>query len=271
MLLSSVSEPASRVASPRARHQPASQPSQAMRGSMASWLADSTHLSGNRSVAEVAHDSRAMRTVDEEMRSSDDFDTWEQGMSADDLRHVRVERDEEGGVCISCGVVLRELTSFSDFFVPDSQEHCTEPASGLYHTRLVALREADRIFSGRDASDDDMLESLSLGQYPARSRVRYRSQTAPEPGDSADVSSDMRPSHPLRREQSSPGPQRGLTPLDALRHAYAALADTDGMSQVDVEEIRQARSLARRIDQVLDDRIFSKITSSASRPRTPDG
>ena len=144
----------------------------------------------------------------------------------------------------------------------------------MYHTRLISLRGVDRFFVDHDVSDDDMLESLSLGQYPARSRVRYRSQTAPEPGDSADVSSDMRPSHPLRREQSSPGPQRGLTtlatPLDALRHAYAALADTDGMSQVDVEEIRQARQLARRIDQVLDDRIFSKITSSASRPRTPD-
>lgn len=58
-------------------------------------------------------------------------------------------------------------------------------------------------------------------------------------------------------------------PLDALRHAYVALADTDGMSQVDVEEILQARRLARQIDQVLDDRIFSKITSSAGRPRTP--
>ena len=73
---------------------------------MASWFADGTDLSGNRSAAELAHGSRAMRTVDEEMRSSDDFDTWEQGISVEDLKDVRVERDEEGGGCISCGVVF---------------------------------------------------------------------------------------------------------------------------------------------------------------------
>ncbi|KJA24353.1 hypothetical protein HYPSUDRAFT_200581 [Hypholoma sublateritium FD-334 SS-4] len=241
MLLSSVSEPASRAASPRAR-QPASQPSQAIRGcdtgGKASWLADGTDLSGHRSIVEDEHGSRALRTSDVEMRSSDDFDTWEQGISAEDLRDVRGEEGED-----------------SDFFAPDSEENHPGPASG------------------HDASDDDVLESLSLGQYPTRSRIRYRSQTAPEPGDTMDVATDMRPSHPLRREQTSPGPQRGATtlaaPLDALRNAYAALADTEGMSQDDVEEILQARHLARRIDQVLDERIFSKITSSASRPRTP--
>ena len=136
MLLSSVSEPASRVASPRPRQQAASQ-SQAIRGSMASWLADSTGFSGNRSTAEIVHDSSAMRPVDEEMRFSDDFDTWEQGMLADDLRDVRGERDEEGGGCILCAVIFGVLTSFSDFFVPDSQENHTEPASGLYHRRLI--------------------------------------------------------------------------------------------------------------------------------------
>ncbi|KJA16465.1 hypothetical protein HYPSUDRAFT_207059 [Hypholoma sublateritium FD-334 SS-4] len=31
--------------------------------------------------------------------------------------------------------------------------------------------------SDHDASDPDVLESISLGQYPTRSRIRYRSQT----------------------------------------------------------------------------------------------
>jgi hypothetical protein len=120
----------------------------------------------------------------------------------------------------------------------------------------------------QDDSDEDIL-SPSLGKYPARSRPRRRSQTAPEPDGFH--SNPLSHAQPLRRHQTSPGPlttKTISTQLDALRNAYAALTDTVGISQVDVQEILQARRLANQINQVLDEQTCSKLASS--RPRTPE-
>lgn len=120
------------------------------------------------------------------------------------------------------------------------------------------------------ASDEDnMIESFSLGQYPAP-RPRGRSQTAPMPPSAESHSQFSRKPRlqPLRREQTSPGPSRTplAAPLDALKEAYAALAKAEALADdysgngddFDVEEIMQARQLTHQISAVLDERIVKK-------------
>lgn len=104
--------------------------------------------------------------------------------------------------------------------------------------------------------DDENILSPSLSEYPLRSRRRERSQTAPQLINES--SHPMYP-QPLRRNQTGPLKSKASsTQLDALQHAYAVIADM-GTSQVDVQDIMQAKRLAHQINQVLDEQMCAKF------------
>lgn len=89
-----------------------------------------------------------------------------------------------------------------------------------------------------------------------RSRRRERSQTAPQ---LINESSHPLNPQPLRRNQTSPLHDKASSAqLDALQHAYALISDM-GTSQVDVQDIMQAKRLAHQISQVLDDQMCAKF------------
>ncbi|KAF8968954.1 hypothetical protein BDZ97DRAFT_1915653 [Flammula alnicola] len=233
-LITSISEPATRASSVLAFPPPsASQPSQSRKrlekNENSSWLSsDSRRQLLNADYEDVI--STSLRAGSPPgMRSSDDYDTWEQGVSAEDLRQVQAELQEH-----------------PDFVVPDSEDN---PDIGDKNTDTEAVS---------DKSDEDVL-SPSLGDYPIRSRRRYRSQTAPEPFDGSH-SNPIAHAQPLRRHQTSPVPPKKAmsVQLDALQRAYAAITDT-GVSQVDVQEIMHARRLANQINQMLDEQMCSKF------------
>ena len=110
-------------------------------------------------------------------------------------------------------------------------------------------------------SDDECILSPSLGEYPLRSRRRERSQTAPQLIN--EPSHPMYP-QPLRRNQTSPLQNKASSAqLDALQHAYAVITDM-GTSQVDVQDIMQAKRLAHQINQVLDEQMCAKFDAHSS-------
>jgi hypothetical protein len=89
-----------------------------------------------------------------------------------------------------------------------------------------------------------------------RSRRRERSQTAPQL-----INESSHPTYPqpLRRNQTSPLHNKASSAqLDALQHAYAVITDI-GTSQVDVQDIMQAKRLAHQISQVLDEQMCAKF------------
>ncbi|CAA7269069.1 unnamed protein product [Cyclocybe aegerita] len=158
------------------------------------------------------------------MASSDDYDTWEKGISAQDLHELQQNPD------------LR----FSEEEDKDAAED----------------DERDKLLTS--PMQDDL--SPSVGDYPSRSRRRYRSQTAPELSMGPESHSLLAGVQPLRRNQTSPLEHRRTTSaqLDALQHAYAIITDT-GASQVDVQDIMQARRLANQINQLLDEQMCRKF------------
>lgn len=107
--------------------------------------------------------------------------------------------------------------------------------------------------------DDQQILSPFITQHPSRPKLRYRSQTAPEPL-AGSHSESMASALPLRRNQTSPAGHRrsASAHLDALQHAYALITDA-GTSQVDVQDLLHARRLANQINQALDEKMCSKI------------
>lgn len=162
--------------------------------------------------------------VPEPVMIVDDYDSWEQGMSAEDLNQVH---KQEG-----------------------SQKH-----SDSQNVLDTGLAENNAI--GSQHSDDECLLSPSLGgEYPLRSKLRKRSQTAPQL-----INESSHPTYPqpLRRNQTSPLQNKvSSAQLDALQHAYAVITDI-GTSQVDVQDIMQAKRLAHQISQVLDEQMCAKF------------
>jgi len=197
------------------------------------------------------------------MPSSDDYDTWEQSVSAEDLRDIRGElQDSSELTMVVISTLLFVLTLDPGFLIPDSEDcsdvklkEGTEPILGACFITL-------NLFFGSDPSvedmelDDEQIPSPSTSQHPARSRLQRRSQTAPEPI----TGSHSESAPPLRRNQTGPiGHQRSASAhLDALQHAYALIADA-GTSQVDVQDLLRARRLANQINQALDEKMCSKI------------
>ena len=113
-----------------------------------------------------------------------------------------------------------------------------------------------------DDSDDHDILSPSLGDEPMRSKQRQRSQTAPE---LSPASHSMSAAQPLRRNQTTPLERhKSSAQLEALQQAYAIVADT-GTSQIDFQDIMQARRLANQINQILDEQMFSKV-AAVKRP-----
>lgn len=68
---------------------------------------------------------------------------------------------------------------------------------------------------------------------------------------------------PLRRNQTSPLHNKICSvQLDALQHAYAVITDI-GTSQVDVQDILQAKRLAHQISQMLDEQMCAKFEAQS--------
>ncbi|KAF8904104.1 hypothetical protein CPB84DRAFT_1773418 [Gymnopilus junonius] len=211
-------EPSPYVVPPRSASQ-----ERRLKGDTPSWI-------------EKAHIPRAIHEQ-ETMATSDDcdYDSWEQGLSADDLRQVR-----------------EELQHHSDLeVVLDSEDHPS-------YTELDTepMTELD------DSEDGHDVLSPSLGDYPLQSKRRRRSQTAPELSPTSHSIS----AQPLRRNQTTPlERQKSSAQLEALQQAYAIVADT-GTSQIDVQDIMQARRLANQINQILDEQMFTKVVDGKRPP-----
>ena len=104
----------------------------------------------------------------------------------------------------------------------------------------------------------NILPTPLRSSYPEESRRRDRSQTAPEPErGSASLHRTA-----LKRNAMSEAQ------LDALQHAYAVVADTDGVSQIAVQDLMQARRLANRINQVLDEQMCKKLVPGGEPSRS---
>lgn len=105
--------------------------------------------------------------------------------------------------------------------------------------------------------DDEYILSPSLGEYPLRSRRRERSQTAPQLINESSHQATY--PQPLRRNQTSPlHSKTSSAQLDVLQQAYAVITDM-GTSQVDVQDIMQAKRLAHQISRVLDEQMCAKF------------
>lgn len=155
--------------------------------------------------------------------------------------------------------------SLSGLLIPDAEDNPdfaiggegTEPMGMYFLTDFVSF---DLNPLTEDVNQDDQqILSPSITRHPSRSKLQYRSQTAPEPL-AGSHSESMVSALPLRRNQTSPpGHRRSASAhLDALQHAYALITDT-GTSQVDVQDLLHARRLANQINQALDEKMCSKI------------
>ncbi|KAF8158535.1 hypothetical protein B0H34DRAFT_807999 [Crassisporium funariophilum] len=156
-----------------------------------------------------------------------DYDTWEQGGSAESLREVQ-----------------EEVENRSDFYVEDSE---------------VGLEVEDGTERMSEPEDDGDILSPSLSDFPPQPR---RAQTAPTPSPL----SSLQPSYPppLRRNRTSPSPlphRKGSSAqLDAVQRAYAVVADVDmGGEEVDLRDIVRARRVVSRIGRVLDELIWERV------------
>lgn len=188
-----------------------------------------------------------------------DYDSWEQGLSAQDLKHV------QNGSQIHSGMIyyiysryqtfLYFVVDLQDVFDPGVENDSTEHMSGKSGVLLRKL-PTENITIDSQHPEDEYILSPSLDEYPLRSRRRERSQTAPQLMNESPQS--MYP-QPLRRNQTSPLHNKASSAqLDALRHAYAVVTDM-GTSQVDVQDIMQAKRLAHQISQVLDEQMCVKF------------
>ncbi|RXW21487.1 hypothetical protein EST38_g4348 [Candolleomyces aberdarensis] len=100
---------------------------------------------------------------------------------------------------------------------------------------------------------DDVLPSPT---FPLRSRRRERSQTAPELelDDATSPSAHPIPkAEPLRRHYSS------SAQLDALQQAYAMVVETEGVSQLPVEDLLKLKRLTSRIGETVDEQIYQQL------------
>ena len=155
------------------------------------------------------------------------------------------------------------LTHYPGLLIPEAEDNTigregTEPMLGMYFYHIDCLINLNPLIEDMDLDDQQILSS-SINRYPSRSKLRHRSQTAPEPLRGSHPDS-MASALPLRRNQTTPtGHGRSASAhLDALQHAYALITDT-GTSQVDVQDLLHARRLANQINQALDEKMCSKI------------
>ncbi|KDR82379.1 hypothetical protein GALMADRAFT_237661 [Galerina marginata CBS 339.88] len=236
-LTTSVSEPVTRAPSqaaflPRSTSQPFQDSPSRDANETPSWLGSDLR---KLQLPSARHQPPVTGKVGNKLSSDDDdYDSWEQGVSAEDLKYVQAE-----------------LQDSSDYIIPDSEENPGIDADNPDQGQLTEQYNSE---------DQDLL-SPSLGEYPLRTRPRNRSQTAPEPSTFA--SRELSRAQPLRRNQTSPLEHKrsSSAQLDALQRAYAVVADT-GTSQIDVQDIMHARRLANQINQALDEQMCLKFGAS---------
>ena len=162
--------------------------------------------------------------------------------------------------------LLFVLTRHLGLSIPDAEDNPdftigregTEPMLGMYFFHIDFFFNLNSLVEDMNLDDQQIL-SPPITQHPSRSKLRYRSQTAPEPL-AGSHSESMASALPLRRNQTTPAGHRrsASAHLDALQHAYALITDT-GTSQVDVQDLLHARRLANQINQALDEKMCSKI------------
>ncbi|KIM35907.1 hypothetical protein M413DRAFT_449530 [Hebeloma cylindrosporum] len=159
---------------------------------------------------------------------SDDYDTWEQTVSAEDLRGLNDSR----------------------LLIPDAEDNADF---------AIGREGTEPMLEDVNQDGEQILTPSMVGRHPSRSKLQYRSQTAPAPLTGSH-SESMANALPLRRNQTTPtGHRRSASAhVDALQHAYALITDT-GTSQVDVQDLLHARRLANQINQALDEKMCSKI------------
>ena len=137
--------------------------------------------------------------------------------------------------------------------------------AGISHKDIQALRD-DLGLEGEEDQDDGASSEILAedssprpsNKFPLRSRMRERSQTAPEPSPQSPLLNDRESCArgALRRHHTSGSfEHEDNTQLKAVRHAYAAVVDSGGASQMEMEELMQMKRLANRIGQAVDEHI----------------
>ncbi|TFK23401.1 hypothetical protein FA15DRAFT_695085 [Coprinopsis marcescibilis] len=238
----------------------------------------------------------------------DDYDSWEAGISMEDLRAIQeglqdvrsssIGGDEKSAMentkkpqkhdsdddvyslnahAAADGdkhLKTQEQDPFSKESVSNhSQYRTTRHLSfsgrmnrGTAHDRTSRRRPASQVVI--NVEDAPILDpTITSSGFPLRSRLRDRSRTAPpldvrvrSPSpDSAPtpaegkIRTSVPHAQPLRRHYTS------SAQLDALRDAYVSVAEAEGVSQIPVEDLMQARRLANQISQALDEQMYRKL------------
>ncbi|KAF9054214.1 armadillo-type protein [Panaeolus papilionaceus] len=174
-----------------------------------------------------------------DLAPADDYDDWEQPMSVGQLREVKAEM------------------ASSDDIVPDSEEAMPE--------------DEEELPTKYEHDDDGHLISPISSQDLIRSRKRERSQTAPEPGLMLTAQADDSPDRPqsLRRNHTTGGPLQNkkstsAQQLEVLNATYAALS-TARESQIDDEDIIQAKEITSKMNLLLEQRIIARLGKNGSK------
>jgi hypothetical protein len=137
--------------------------------------------------------------------------------------------------------------------------------AGISHKDIQALRD-ELDLEGKEGQDDGTSSDILVASwspspsndFPLRSRMRERSQTAPELSPQSPLLSEKESfAHgALRRHRTSGSfEHEDNTQLKAVRDAYAAVVDSGGVSQMGIEELMQMKRLASRIGQTVDEHI----------------
>ncbi|KAJ3529991.1 hypothetical protein NMY22_g8759 [Coprinellus aureogranulatus] len=161
------------------------------------------------------------------------------------------------------------LPPLSDLqFGPGCDDDYDSWEAGITHKDIQALKdeldvqidveEGEEEGQFDDADSDLILENSNPGlEFPLRSRRRERSQTAPEPNPQSPLLDQHDPfaQHALRRHHTSGSFEEDNTQLNAVRHAYTAVVESDGVSQMGMEELLQLKRLTSRIGQTVDEQL----------------
>lgn len=144
--------------------------------------------------------------------------------------------------------------------------------AGISHKDIQALRDELNVQVDSEVEEDGQFDDAdselildspnSRGSFPFRSRRRQRSQTAPEPSPHSPLlnTDEHFAQHALRRHHTSGSLESDEnTQINAVRHAYAAVVESDGVSQIGVEGLLQLKRLASRIGQTVDEQLEQQL------------